>query len=130
MGILELHFHESEFKFAPSVSNGSGKGSTDGEQTSGKISRLGFGRTRSIQESESESETSTDTSTGTSTADEADSASGGSKAKKGLGAIVGLLFLVAVAVFANKRRGGQDAEGMDSDEHESETVEESIEIAD
>lgn len=131
MGILELHFHDSEIKFAPSMTNTRGKGSTEGETSSKKSSRLGFGRSRSSQESESSEEESTTKSSEPSAAEEeSESSSGGSKAKKGLGVIVGLAFLVAVAAMAKKMTDSEGMSDMESDEYGSESAEESIEIAD
>lgn len=131
MGILELHFHDSEIKFAPSMTNTRGKEATEGEESSKKSSRLGFGRSRSSAESESSDEESTMTPSETSTAEEEfESSSGGSTAKKGLGVIVGLAFLVAVAAMAKKMADSEGMEGMESDEYGSESTEESIKIAD
>ena len=128
MGILDLHFHDSEFTFAPSMTN-TGETASKGAKKGGKLPKIGLGRSRSTEESET-SETSETTSMEMSESEESDESSGGSKAKKGLGVIVGLVFLVAIAVVANKRRGGEMSEDMDTNEYGSDSVEESIEISD
>lgn len=128
MGILDLHFHDSEFTFAPSMTN-SGETASKGAKKGGKLPKIGLGRSRSNEESET-SETSETMSTEMSESEESDESSGGSKAKKGLGVIVGLAFLVAIAVMAKKRRGGEMSEDMDTNEYGSDSVEESIEISD
>ncbi len=125
MGILDLHFHDSEFTFAPSMTN-SGETASRGGKKGGKLPKIGLGRSRSTEESE----TSETMSTEMSESEESDKSRGGSKAKKGLGVIVGLAFLVAIAVMAKKRRGGEMSEDMDTNEYGSDSVEESIEISD
>ena len=131
MGILDLHFHDSEFTFAPSMTN-TGETASKGAKKGGKLPKLGLGRSRSSEESETSgmSGTSETTSTGMSEGEESDESSGGSTAKKGLGVVVGLVFLVAIAVLAKKRRGGQESDDLDTNEYGSESVEESIEISD
>lgn len=143
MGILDLHFHDSEFTFAPSatMSGSDETESSSGQKMSGKLPKIGLGRSRSSKESESSSETtdssgaSETTTTEMSDTEESESSSGGSKAKKGIGALVGLVFLVGIAVVMKQRRGGQESDDMDIDEYGSEeygsdSSEESIEIAD
>lgn len=140
MGILDLHFHESEFTFAPSMTSGSETTASDEQQKGGKLPKIGLGRSRSSKESESSettesSESSEATTSEMSDTEESESSSGGSRGKKGIGAIVGLMFLVGVAVLMKQRRSGQESEDMDtdeygSDEYGSDSGEESIEIAD
>lgn len=111
MGIFEFHFHESEFKFAPSISNKGGE-TTD-------------------HDADSETDLSIESDT-TSTPEMSKTTSeSGSTMAKGVGVLVGLAFLVTMGALGkklvSKRLGG---EPEDEDEFESESPEETIEIAD
>lgn len=110
MGILEFHFHESEFSFAPSV-NGGDEGD-DHDESAGDT-------------------TMDDSSTAKPVAPKpraTDGGKSGSVAKKGLGVLVGLAFLAGVGIAV--KRLASKALGDDGDRLDTETVEESIEIAD
>lgn len=116
MGIIELHFHESEFEFefAPSVTNKHGKSPLTTKDA--------------VDEHDVDKIESSDASS--MSPDERSSDSNGSSAKRGMAVLAGLAFLVAAGTVAKKlvsRRHSHD----DADDHLStEQVEESIEITD
>jgi hypothetical protein len=108
MGILEFHFHDSEFAFAPSVDNTGGDEASETVDESPTTPRL------------------------PRTSDPAASASSGRgrMAARGVGVLVGLAFLIGAGAFArrmvNRRRGRGEDDPLD----EEERIEESIEISD
>lgn len=112
MGIFEFHFHESEFTFAPSITNKGGEATEDGEDAAAELTEPTDGEPVPVSPG----------------ARPEPSGSGG--AKRGVAVLVGLAFLVGAAAVAKKaidaRRSGDEAE----DRLGTESVEKSIEIAD
>lgn len=112
MGILEFHFHESEFAFEPSMT-------FPGEE---------YEEEAIEGASESDDADATPVPAGRSSSDS--TGDSGSTAKNGLAVLVGLAFLVGFGAVAKKLISKRRSSGEDDERLSTEKVEESVEIAD